>query len=60
MTEGGVIDILNVIRDKSLSQYIVGFAPPAASGGQREHKLEIRLKAKGAGKLVGGKRAAVY
>jgi hypothetical protein len=54
-----VTDILDTIRDKSLSQYVVGF-PPGASGSQREHRLEIRLKSKSGGKVVGGKRAAVY
>ncbi len=51
-------DILGVIRDKSLSQYIVGFAPPP-SGRQRKHRLKIRVKAE-AGKLLGGERTAVY
>ena len=54
-----VDDILNVIRDKNLSQYVVGFAPPS-SGQQRKHSLEIKLDSKSTGKLAGGKRTAVY
>jgi hypothetical protein len=56
---GVVNDILNVIRNQGLSQYAVGFAPPP-SGRQRKHELEIKLKSKSSGKLVGGKRTAVY
>ena len=54
-----VDNILNVIRDKSLSQYVVGFAPPS-SGQQKKHSLEIKLKSKSIGELKGGKRTAVY
>jgi hypothetical protein len=58
--DASVVDnILSVIRDKGLSQYLVGFAPPP-SGQQRKHSLEIRLKSKSIGKLTGGKRTAVY
>jgi hypothetical protein len=56
---GVVSDILNVIRDQGLSQYVVGFAP-ASSGRQRTHRLEIKLKSKVTGKLRGGERTAVY
>jgi hypothetical protein len=55
---GAVNDILNEIRDQGLSRYIVGFAPPA--GQQRTHTLEIKVTSKSSGKLVGGKRTAVY
>ncbi len=54
-----VDNILNVIRDKSLSQYVVGFAP-ASSVQQRKHSLEVKLKSKSVGKLTGGKRTGVY
>jgi hypothetical protein len=58
--DASVVDsILGVIRDKGLSQYVVGFAPPA-SGQQRKHRLEIKLKSKSTGKLRGGDRTAVY
>ena len=56
---GVVNDILNVIRDQGLSQYVVGFAPPS-SARQRKHNLEVRLKSKSVGKLRGGQRTAVY
>jgi len=51
--------ILDIVRDEGLSQYVVGFAP-TPSGRQRKHNLEIRLKSKSTGKLVGGKRTAAY
>jgi hypothetical protein len=54
-----VTGVLNSIRNRSLSQYIVGFAP-LASAQHRNHRLEIKLKSKDSGKLLGGKRTAVY
>jgi hypothetical protein len=54
-----VNQILNIVRDHGLSQYIVGFTPPTA-GTRKKHTLEIKLKSKATGKLVGGTRAAVY
>jgi hypothetical protein len=56
---GVVNQILEQIRNLGLSQYAVGFAP-SPSGKPRKHDLEIKLKSKSAGKLVGGKRTAVY
>ena len=54
-----VNDILDAIRDMGLSRYVVGFAPPP-SGRRREHTLEVKLRSKSSGKLVGGKRTAAY
>jgi len=54
-----VSNILVVIRNEGLFQYVVGFAPEP-SGKQRTHRLEIRLKSKSSGKLRGGRRTAVY
>jgi hypothetical protein len=54
-----ITDILGVIRDKSLSQYIVGFVPQS-SDRPRSHRLKIGIKAAADGKLVGGERTAVY
>jgi hypothetical protein len=56
---GVVSEILNEVRNMGLSRYVVGFAPPS-SGRPHRHDLEIRLKSKSAGKLMGGKRTAVY
>jgi hypothetical protein len=56
--EGVVSSILKLIRE-SLSQYVVGFVPPAP-GRQKRHNLEIRLQSKSSGKLRGGKKTAVY
>ncbi len=52
--------ILDGVKSDALSQYIVGFVPQAAEGKARSHKLEVKLVAKGAGKLEGGKRTAQY
>jgi hypothetical protein len=54
-----VSSILKLIRNESLSQYVVGFVPPAP-GRQKKHSLEIRLQSKSSGKLRGGKKTAVY
>lgn len=59
MNGAALNDILGVIRDKSLSQYIVGFVP-ASSARTRKHDLKIRIQAREGGKLVGGQRTAVY
>ncbi len=52
-------DILIVVRNEGLFQYVVGFVPEA-SGRPRGHRLEVKLKSKPSGKLRGGKRMAVY
>ena len=57
--EGVVSSILKLIRNEGLSQYVVGFVPPAP-GRQKKHNLEIRLQSKSSGKLRGGKKTAVY
>lgn len=59
MNRAALNDILGVIRDKSLSQYVVGFVP-ASSARPRKHNLKIRIQAKEGGKLRGGERTAVY
>jgi hypothetical protein len=41
------------------TEYVVGFAPEA-SGAPRRHKLEIRLREKDAGKVMGGTRTVVH
>jgi hypothetical protein len=51
--------ILKAIRNEGLSQYVVGFAPPA-SGRQKKHNLEIGLQSKSIGSVTGGKKTAVY
>ena len=35
--------ILESVKNDGLSQYVVGFVPPSASGKPGEHKLEIKL-----------------
>lgn len=59
MSTGGVIEILETVKNEGLSQYVAGFVPPP-SGSPREHKLEIKLVSKSKGKLIGGKRKVIY
>jgi hypothetical protein len=56
---GTVNTILDLVKNRSLAQYVAGFAPPASEK-QRKHRLEIKLKSKDSGELQGGKRTAVY
>jgi hypothetical protein len=55
-----VRDILEAVKNEGLSQYVAGFVPQPLSGRPREHKLEIRLASKSSGKLLGGRRKAIY
>ena len=70
MTDGGVYfsakldrkkmdDILEGIRDAQLAEYVVGFVPEPSQS-PRKRKLEIVLRAKSVGKVVGGRRDAAY
>ena len=45
--------ILEFVRNRGLTQYVVGFV--SGSSMQKEHNLEIRLKSKSSGKLLGAK-----
>jgi len=54
--------ILGLVRDTTLSRYVVGFAPTAAAepaSKSKKHSLEVTLAAKSKGKLVGGARDGV-
>lgn len=63
MTGSQVNDILETIKRHALarftSSYTVWFAP-SPSGSPRKHKLEVKLAPKSSGKLLDGKRNAVY
>ena len=50
--------ILDVSRDKTLSQYVVGFSPDAAAS-PKKHSLAVTLTSKSKGKLVGGEKNGV-
>jgi hypothetical protein len=50
--------ILEFVRNQGLPQYIAGFVPESAK--PKLHSLEIRLKSKSNGRLIGGKRKAAY
>lgn len=52
---GGILD---AARDQGLPQYVVGFVPESAK--PTLHSLEIRLKSKSNGRVIGGKRKAAY
>jgi len=54
-----VSNILEVTRNEGLLRYVVGFAPPPSER-PKKHDLEIKLKSKATGKLIGGSRTAVY
>ena len=59
MDEKLVSNILVVMRNQGLFQYVVGFVPDA-SGPPRTHRLEIKLRSNSSGTLKGGKRTAEY
>jgi len=50
--------ILGLVRDATLSQYIVGFSPDAAAK-PKKHSLAVTLSSKSKGKLVGGEKNGV-
>jgi hypothetical protein len=50
--------ILKIARDTTLSQYIVGFTPEEAAK-PKKHSLEVTLKSKSSGKLIGAERNGV-
>lgn len=56
---GTVNTILDLVKNRSLAQYIAGFAPPPSEK-QRKHRLEIKLTSEDIGELQGGKRTAIY
>lgn len=50
--------ILSIVRDTTLSQYVVGFSPDAAAK-PKKHSLAVALTSKSKGKLVGGAKNGV-
>jgi len=50
--------ILGLVRDTTLSQYLVGFAPDAAAK-PKKHSLTVALSSKSKGKLIGGEKNGV-
>jgi hypothetical protein len=50
--------ILGLVRDTTLSQYVVGFIPDAAAKAKK-HSLAVALILKSKGKLVGGEKNGV-
>jgi hypothetical protein len=51
-------EILALVRDTTLSQYVVGFVPDAAAK-QKKHSLTVALSSKSKGKLIGGEKNGV-
>jgi len=53
--------ILGLVRDTTLSQYVVGFSPDAAKppSKPKKHSLSVALSSKSKGKLVGGEKNGV-
>jgi hypothetical protein len=58
LNRDALANILLRIRDTTLSKYLVGFVPEA-SAKPGKHRLEVELKSKTAGKVVGGERDGV-
>ena len=50
--------ILSTQRDRSLSEYVVGFIPDPAPK-PKKHSLDVKLASKSTGKMVGGKKDGV-
>ena len=50
--------LLGLVRDTTLSQYVVGFSPDAAAK-PKKHSLAVTLISKSKGKLVGGEKNGV-
>ena len=50
--------ILGLVRDTTLSQYVVGFSPDATAK-TKKHSLSVALSSKSKGKLVGGEKYGV-
>ncbi len=51
-------NILGLVRDTALSQYVVGFSPDTAAK-PKKHSLTVKLSSKSKGKLVGGEKDGV-
>ncbi len=47
--------LLGLVRDTTLSQYVVGFSPDAAAK-PKKHSLAVALTSKSKGKLIGGEK----
>jgi VWFA-related protein len=58
------LDIMRQILDGMVAQvrneYVVGFTPEASAGPPRKHKLEVRLRARDIGRILGGARTLVH
>ncbi len=52
--------ILSSISTLTQSEYIVGYYPSSLGDEPSERNIEVRLKAKGVGKLYGGRRTLVH
>ncbi len=52
--------ILEAISTLAQSEYIVGYYPSSLGGEPTEREIEVRLNAKGNGKLYGGRRTIVH
>jgi VWFA-related protein len=52
--------ILAMLTATVASEYVVGFAAAPSTGTARVHKLEVKLRSKETGAVMGGKRAIAY
>ena len=52
--------ILGAMVGQVRCEYVVGFTPPAGEGDPTKHKLEVRLRSKELGKVLGGSRVIAH
>lgn len=60
MNSGVLKTILAGLTAQIRAQYVIGYYPPSGGGKPAKHKLRLRLREKGIGKLYGGWRTVVY
>ena len=55
-----VRQILDTMAAQAQGEYVVGFAPEPSPGGQRKHRLEVRLRSRELGTVHGGVRTLTH
>ncbi|MBI4904278.1 MAG: VWA domain-containing protein [Acidobacteria bacterium] len=52
--------IIGMLQNQVVFEYIAGFSPDASQGAGRKHKLEVKLVSRENGKILGGSRTLVH
>jgi hypothetical protein len=55
-----VPQILKAMAERVRFDYVAGYYPSAPAGGKRRHNVEVVLKEKARGRILGGKRIVVH